>query len=83
MIPIIEKDDKIAICQSLLLKPDKSIDSSGDFIDHLGVVYNSTKKTDNIREISSARGASMLNHKKIFHKNQLIILSLYLFAVFF
>ena len=66
MVSVIENDNKIAICQSLLLKPDESVDSSGDFIDHLGVVYNSTKKTDNIREISSARGASMLIHKKIF-----------------
>ena len=66
MVQVIENDKKIAICQSLLLKPDASIDSSGDFIDHLGVVYNSTKKTDEIREISSARGASMLIRKNIF-----------------
>ena len=66
MVSVIENDNKIAICQSLLLKPDQSIDSSGDFIDHLGVVYNSTKKTDDIREISSARGASMLVRKNIF-----------------
>ena len=66
MVQVIENDKKIAICQSLLLKPDESVDSSGDFIDHLGVVYNSTKKTDEIREISSARGASMLIRKNIF-----------------
>ena len=66
MIPIIENDEKIAICQSLLLKPDESVDSSGDFIDHLGVVYNSTKKIDDVRIISSARGASMLIRKNIF-----------------
>jgi len=48
------------ICQSLLLKPDGSIDSSGDFIDNLGVVHNSKTKADEIREISSARGAFML-----------------------
>ncbi|MDC0193591.1 glycosyltransferase family 2 protein [Candidatus Nitrosopelagicus sp.] len=66
MIPVIENDEQIAICQSLLLKPDKSIDSSGDFIDNLGVVYNSTKKINDIRKISSARGASMLIRKNIF-----------------
>ena len=66
MVQVIENDKKIAICQSLLLKPDESVDSSGDFIDPLGVVYNSTKKTDEIREISSARGASMLIRKNIF-----------------
>ena len=66
MIPVIENDEQIAICQSLLLKPDESIDSSGDFIDNLGVVYNSTKKINDVRKISSARGASMLIRKNIF-----------------
>jgi len=66
MIKVTENDKKIGICQSLLLKPDGSIDSSGDFIDKLGVVYNSKTKTNEIKEISSARGASMLIQKKIF-----------------
>jgi len=66
LVKVIENDTKIAICQSLLLKLDGSIDSSGDFIDKLGVVYNSKTKTDEIREISSARGASMIIRKKIF-----------------
>ena len=66
MIKVVENDKKIGICQSLLLKPDGSIDSSGDFIDKLGIVYNSKTKTKEIREISSARGASMLIRKKIF-----------------
>jgi len=68
MIKVLEKDEKIAICQSLLLKPDGNIDSSGDFIDKMGIVYNSKTKTDEIKEISSARGASMLIRKKIFDK---------------
>tara|TARA_B110000495_G_scaffold138225_1_gene121263 strand:- start:406 stop:1398 length:993 start_codon:yes stop_codon:yes gene_type:complete len=68
MIKVIENDKKIGICQSLLLKPDESIDSSGDFIDGLGVVYNSKTEIDEIREISSARGASMLIRKKIFYE---------------
>jgi len=68
MIPVIENDEQIAICQSLLLKPDGNIDSSGDFIDKMGIVYNSKTKTDEIREISSARGACMLMRKKIFDK---------------
>ncbi len=68
MIKVIENDKKIAICQSLLLKQDGSIDSSGDFIDELGVVYNSKTKRSDIRKISSARGASMLVRKKIFEK---------------
>ena len=68
MIKVMEHDKTIGICQSLLLKPDGSVDSSGDFIDKLGVVYNSKTKTDEIREISSARGASMLIHKELFNK---------------
>ena len=66
LVKVMENDTKIAICQSLLLKLDGSIDSSGDFIDKLGVVYNSKTKINEIREISSARGASMIIRKKIF-----------------
>ena len=62
------KDEKIGICQSLLLKPDGKIDSSGDFIDELGIVYNSKKHIDSVREIFSARGASMLIKKNIFEE---------------
>ena len=68
LVKVMEHDKKIAICQSLLLKPDGSVDSSGDFIDKLGVVYNSKTKTDEIREISSARGASMLIRRSVFEK---------------
>lgn len=68
MIKVSEKDETIAMCQSLLLKPDGSIDSSGDFIDEIGVVYNSKTKSNEIREISSARGASMLVRKKVFEE---------------
>ena len=68
MVKVMETDKKIAVCQSLLLKPDGSVDSSGDFIDHLGVVYNSKTKIDEIREVSSARGASMLVRSDIFEK---------------
>jgi len=68
MIKTMKKDKQIAICQSLLLKPDGSIDSSGDFIDKLGVVYNSKTRPNKIREISSARGASMLVRRNVFEK---------------
>jgi GT2 family glycosyltransferase len=68
MIKEIEKDETIAICQSLLLKLDGSVDSSGDFIDKLGIVYNSKSLINDVREISSARGASMLIRKNIFHQ---------------
>lgn len=62
------KDEKIGICQSLLLKPDGKIDSSGDFVDQLGIVYNSKKHIDHVREIFSARGASMMIRKSLFEK---------------
>ena len=68
MVKVMETDKKIAVCQSLLLKPDGSVDSSGDFIDHLGVVYNSKTKIDEIREVSSAKGASMLVRSDRFEK---------------
>jgi len=60
------KDPKIAICQSLLLKPDGKVDSSGDFINTLGLAYNTCKKSEEIKPILSARGASMLVRKDVF-----------------
>ena len=64
----LQNNSQIGICQSLLLHPDHSIDSSGDFIDTLGVVYNSRTPISEIREISSARGASMMIRKNIFEQ---------------
>lgn len=58
----------VAICQSLLLKPDGKIDSSGDFIDSMGVCYNSTINITQPREISSARGACMMIKHDVFDK---------------
>lgn len=60
------KDPQIGICQSMLLKLDNTVDSSGDFIDELGVSYNSVTLVESEREISSARGASMLVRKDVF-----------------
>ncbi|MDH3735652.1 MAG: glycosyltransferase family 2 protein [Nitrosopumilus sp.] len=68
MVDVLKKDSKIAICQSMLLKPDGGIDSSGDFVDHLGGVYSSKEQIHDIREILSARGASMMIRKEIFNK---------------
>ena len=61
-------EPEIAICQSLLLKPDGKIDSSGDFFTTKGFAYSSTKETSQIRPILSARGASMMVKKEIFWK---------------
>jgi len=68
MINVVKKDSKIAICQSLLLKPDGKVDSSGDFVDTLGRAYSLKDRPYNIRRILSARGASMLIRKKIFNE---------------
>jgi len=66
LVSAMEKDPKIVIAQSLLMKPNGDIDSSGDFIDVFGRAYSSRIKTDNTRLILSARGASMMVRKKIF-----------------
>jgi len=66
LIKSFQQNSDVGICQSLLLKPDESIDSSGDFLDTLGIVYNSKTPISEIREISSARGASMMIKKNIF-----------------
>ena len=68
LVNVLRNDLKIAICQSLLLKPDGKIDSSGDFIDTIGIAYNSKQQIKEIREISSARGASMIIRKEIFEQ---------------
>ena len=57
-----------AIYQSLLLKLDNEIDSSGDFIDSMGVCFNSTVPITQPREISSARGACMMIKHDVFDK---------------
>jgi len=68
MITVIQKDSKIAICQSLLLKPNGDVDSSGDFIDNIGRVYSKHTKSQKVEKILSARGAAMLVRKNIFWK---------------
>ena len=65
---VLVRNDQIGICQSLLLKPNGEMDSSGDFIDKIGIVYNSKEKINAIREISSARAASMIIRKNIFEE---------------
>ena len=65
-IHAIKNDPEIAICQSLLLRPDNKIDSSGDFVDTLGRTYNSRDLPENTRRILSARAASMMIRKKDF-----------------
>lgn len=68
LVNVAQNDSKIAILQSLLLKPNGEVDSSGDFIDKIGVVYNSKKMPQELRKISSARGAAMMVRCEVFEK---------------
>jgi len=66
MVKVLKQDPKIAICQSLLLKSNGDVDSSGDFIDTLGRAYSSKNKVNEVKKILSARGASMMVRKDSF-----------------
>jgi len=62
------QNPEISICQSMLLRPDGTVDSSGDFITTSGISFSSKKKETNIIPILSARGASMMIKKQVFWK---------------
>ncbi len=66
MLKVFFQDSKIAICQSLLLKPNGDIDSSGDFIDTIGRAYSSREKVNEVKKILSAKGACMMVRKESF-----------------
>jgi GT2 family glycosyltransferase len=66
LVNVAKEDPDISIFQSLLLKPDGSVDSSGDFMDLYGRAYSSRERVEAIRPILSARGASMMARKKVF-----------------
>jgi GT2 family glycosyltransferase len=67
LVNVASSDPDIAICQSLLLRQNGDIDSSGDFVDTLGMAYSSHQQpSPDISPILSARGASMLVKKNIF-----------------
>ncbi len=68
LVKAINGDPQVSICQSLLLRPDKTIDSSGDFIDIYGRAYSSKRKLSDISYILSARGACMMIKKDFFFK---------------
>ena len=68
MVEVLQRDSTIAICQSMLLKTNGEVDSSGDFVDMIGVSFSSKQKTENISEILAAKGASMLVRKDVFTK---------------
>ena len=41
---VINQDPSIAVCQSLLLKPNGEVDSSGDYIDSIGIPFTDSQK---------------------------------------
>ncbi|HUS50504.1 MAG TPA: hypothetical protein VMZ91_10090, partial [Candidatus Paceibacterota bacterium] len=47
--------------------PDDTIDSSGDFINKVGIPFSLKNKPDGIKDILSAKGASLLIRKKVFN----------------
>jgi GT2 family glycosyltransferase len=64
-----EKNHRVAIAQSFLLRHDGGVDSSGDFIDRFGRSYSSLlKNPPRGREILSARAACMIVRSDLFWK---------------
>jgi len=68
LVNTLQSDQKIGICQSMLLKPNGEIDSSGDFIDSLGVSFSSKEQVKEKKDILSARGACMIVRRQVFEK---------------
>jgi len=66
LVKTFAQDPKIAICQSLLLKTNGDVDSSGDFVNTLGIAFSSKEKITEIKPILSARGAAMMMRTKQF-----------------
>jgi len=66
LVHAIKENSEIVICQSLLLKPDGSVDSGGDYVDKYGRAYSLHTAPNKIKPILSARGASMLIKKDVF-----------------
>jgi hypothetical protein len=66
--PLVDEivSNDIAICQSLLLKFDGTVDSAGDFVDKYGRAYNSKTIPEKTSPILSARGACMMIKKDVF-----------------
>ncbi|WP_316507055.1 glycosyltransferase family 2 protein [Nitrosopumilus sp.] len=66
LVKSIISNEKIAICQSLLLKSNNEIDSSGDFIGNDGIPFSSKFVYSEPTEILSPRGASFIMKNSLF-----------------
>jgi len=68
LVQYAESNERIGICQSLLIKQNGDIDSSGDYIDKIGVSFSSKEKVTEVKEIFSAKAASMLMRRSVFEE---------------
>ncbi len=66
LVSAAQDNDRVGSCQSLLLDADHNVDSSGDFIDRLGVSFSSKERISGPRRMLSAKAASMLMRKDVF-----------------
>ncbi len=67
LVAVIDNDDSIVIAQSLLLKPNGEVDSSGDFATKYGIAYSSkASDLDGPHQILSAKGAAMIIRRDFF-----------------
>lgn len=66
LVKVANADPKTTIFQSLLLKLNGDVDSSGDFVNTLGIAYNSKNMPTEPKLILSARGAAMMIRRSEF-----------------
>lgn len=66
LVKSITSNEKVAICQSLLLRSNNEVDSSGDFIGKNGIPFSSKFTYSKPTEILSPRGASFIMKKNLF-----------------
>jgi len=66
LVKILQYDKTIVMGQSLLLFQDGTVDSSGDFVDSLGMAYSKHDVPEKMRYILSPRAACMIVRKDAF-----------------
>ena len=66
LIMPLEKDKTIALAQSLLLRKNNTVDSSGDFIDTIGRTYSNQDSPNKEKYILSPKGACMIARRDLF-----------------
>lgn len=66
LVKPLEEDGTIALAQSLILHPDETVDSSGDYVDLLGNAFSRHDKPTKMRQILSPKGACMIARRDLF-----------------